>query len=121
MPLKPLDGEYITRDRDGRMFLVTCRRNSELIGYYTCLLHSSLHYEIPSATMDLIYMKIEHRHRGYAIRMIKLVEKELIKRGIQIWYSGFKTHKPLGLDHVLAGLGFIPADTYLAKWIGDEV
>lgn len=118
MPLRPQDHEYIARDRSGGLFLVTCRRNGELIGYYTCLVYNSLHYDIPTATMDLIYMKIEHRHRGYAICMIKFVEKELIKRSIQIWYSGFKTHKPLGLDRALAHLGFIPADTYLAKWIG---
>lgn len=118
MPLKPQDNEYIARDRDGRLFLTTCRRNGELIGYYTCLVHNSLHYDIPTALMDMIYMKIEFRSRGYAIRMIRFVEKELIKRGIQVWYSGFKTHKPLGLDRALTSLGFGPADTYLVKWIG---
>jgi hypothetical protein len=118
MPLKPQDNEYIARDRDGRLFLVTCRRNGELIGYYTCLLNNSLHYDIPTAQMDMIYMKIEFRSHGYAIRMIRLVEKELVKRGIQIWYSGYKTHKPLGLDRALTALGFGPADTYLVKWIG---
>jgi hypothetical protein len=118
MPLMPQDHEYIARDRDGRLFLTTCRRNGELIGYYTCLVHNSLHYDIPTALMDMIYMKIEFRSRGYAIHMIKFVEKELIKRGIQVWYSGFKTHKPLGLDRALEHLGFLPADTYLTKWIG---
>lgn len=118
MPLRPQDQEYIARDRDGRLFLTTCRRNGELIGYYTCLVHNSLHYDIPTALMDMIYMRIEFRSRGYAIRMVQFVEKELIKRGIQVWYSGFKTHKPLGLDRALASLGFGPADTYLVKWIG---
>lgn len=119
MPLRPQDAEYIQRDRDGRLFLTTCRRNGELIGYYTTLLHNSLHYDIPTATMDMIYMKVEHRHRGYAIRLIMFVEKELTRRGVQIWYSGFKTHKPLGLDRALTHLGFGPADTYLVKWIGN--
>lgn len=118
MPLRPQDGEYIARDRDGRLFLATCRKDGELIGYYTCLVHNSLHYDIPTALMDMIYMKIEHRSHGYAIRMIKFVEKELIKRGVQVWYSGYKTHKPLGLDRALHSLGFGPADTYLVKWIG---
>lgn len=118
MPLRPQDYTYINQDQEGDLFLVTTRRNGELIGYYTCLLYRSLHYDISTATMDMIYMKIEHRSRGYAIRMIKFVEKELIKRGVQIWYSGFKTHKPLGLERVLPALGFIPADTYLVKWIG---
>lgn len=120
MPLRPQDSEYTARDRDGRLFLTTCRRNGELIGYYTCLVHYSLHYDIPTALMDMIYMRMEFRSRGYAIRMIQFVEKELIKRGIQVWYSGFKTHKPLGLDRALASLGFGPADTYLVKWIGNE-
>ena len=121
MPLKPQDGEYIARDRDGRLFLTTCRQNGELIGYYTTLLHNSLHYDIPTATMDMVYMKVEYRGRGYAIRMARFVQKELRKRGVQIWYSGYKTHNPLGLDRVLPALGFIPADTYFVKWIGDEV
>lgn len=121
MPLMPQHAEYIARDRDGRLFLTTCRKDGELIGYYITLIHNSLHYDIPTATMDIIYMKIEFRSRGYAIRMIKFVEKELIKRGVQIWYSGFKTRKPLGLDRALEHLGFSPADTYLVKWIGDEV
>lgn len=68
--------------------------------------------------MDMIYTKIEHRGHGYAIRLIDFVEKELIKRGVQIWYSGYKTHKPLGLDRVLKSRGFSDADTYLVKWIG---
>lgn len=118
MPLQPQHGEYIARDRDGRLFLTTCRRNGELIGYYITLIHNSLHYDIPTATMDIVYMKEEHRSRGYAIRMMRFVEKELTKRSVKVWYSGFKTHKPLGLDRALSHLGFGPADTYLVKWIG---
>lgn len=119
MPLKPQHGEYIARDRDGRLFLTTCRRNGELIGYYITLVHNSLHYDIRTATMDIIYMKEEHRSRGYAIRMMLFVERELTRRGVKVWYSGYKTHKPLGLDRALKHLGFGDADTYLVKWIGN--
>lgn len=119
MPLYPIDADYITMDRNGSLFLSTIRYNGELIGYYVCKIYYPLHYGTTlAATMDMLYTKIEYRGRGYAVRLLNFVEKELIKRGVKIWYSGFKTDKPLGLDRVLKKLNFKNADTYLAKWIG---
>lgn len=119
MPLRPNDNDYISMDRNGSLILSTIRRHGELIGYYTAKIYNPLHYcETLAATMDMIYVKIEYRNFGYAVRLIDFVEKLLVKRGVQVWYSGYKTGKPLGLDSVLRRRGFSDADTYVVKWIG---
>lgn len=119
MPLSPQYREYIRREQQGSLFLATIRWDGRIVGYYTAQVNPGLHYgQTLSATMDMLYVIPEVRNRGLAFPLFRLVEKELRRRGTQVWYSGYKTNNPLGLPQLLDVLGFEPADTYHAKWIG---
>jgi hypothetical protein len=70
-----------------------------------------------TATMDILYIHPHVRNRGLALPLFKCVEKELRRRGVKIWYSGYKTNNALGLDKLLDLFGFTPADSYCVKWL----
>lgn len=119
MPLRPQYEEYVERERAGRLFLVTVRENGSVIAYHTVQIQPGFHYgETLTGTTDMYYILPEHRGRGTVLPLFRAVEKELKRRGVQVWYCGYKTHNPLNMPGVLDALGFEPADTYKARWIG---
>lgn len=119
MPLSPQYDEYVKRERNGILFLATVRKNGRIVGYYTAQVAPGFHYkETLTATMDMAYVVPEERQKGLALPLFRAVERELKRRGVKIWYSGWKTAKPLGMPDLLEAFGFSSADTYLAKWLG---
>jgi GNAT superfamily N-acetyltransferase len=120
MPLAPNFGDYITRERNGSLFLTTCRLNGHIVAYYVAFLSMGLHYSATvEARLDMVYVIPEVRNRGFVVRLFERVEAELRRRGAMIWYTGYKAHNPLGMPKLLDHLGFTEADIYRAKWIGD--
>lgn len=119
MPLDPQYHEYCRREQTGKLMLVTVRESGRIVAYYTAQLAPGFHYQSTvTATMDMVYVLPEVRDRGYATPLFLRVERELKKRGVQLWYSGYKTMNALGLPRFLEAMKFSPADTYMAKWIG---
>lgn len=124
MPLAPQYPEYIRREREGILFLTTVRRNGRICAYYIAQILPGFHYRSTlTGTMDIAYVIPEERNRGLALPLFRHTEQELIRRGVKVWYSGYKVSNPLGMPGLLNILGFIPADVYCAKWIGppDEI
>lgn len=120
MPLDPDYREYVRRERTGSLFLCTARRNGILVAYYVAQVAAGFHYRSTmTGTADLYYVVPEFRDRGLALPLFRHTERELKRRGVQVWYSGGKSHNPLGTPGLHLALGFIPADNYYAKWIGD--
>lgn len=120
MPLTPQYSEYISRNELGRLLLVTVRIDGRIMAYYTVQIAPGFHYETTlTATMDLCYVHPEVRQRGIAFPMFRRVEEELKRRGVKLWYSGFKYHNPLGMPALLNLLGFTQSDVYCSRWIGD--
>lgn len=120
MPLRPQYDEYVRRERDGNLFLVTVRKNGQLVAYYTAQVAPGFHYgSTLTATMDMLYVVPDERGRGLAVPLFGTVERELRRRGVQLWHSGYKSHNPLGLPRLYEMLGFAPADVYVAKWMGN--
>jgi GNAT superfamily N-acetyltransferase len=116
VPLAPQWDEYVAREQRGNLFLVTVRKNSELIAYYIAQVAPGFHYgETLTGTMDIAYVVPKHRNHGLALPLFRCVEKEMRRRGVKIWFSGYKTSKPLGMDKLLDLLKFEPADTYCVK------
>lgn len=117
MPLRPQFGEYVERERSGKLFLVTVRRDGAVAAYHTVQIAPGFHYgETLTGTSDMYYVVPEERGRGMVLPLFRQIERELRRRGVQVWYSGYKTHKPLGMPGVLDALGFISADTYKVRW-----
>ena len=120
MPLAPQYDEYVRRERAGTLALSTVRQNGKIAAYYTSQIAPGFHYgSTLTGTMDMAYVTPAARGRGMALPLFRCVERELKRRGVKIWYSGFKTHNPLGMPQLLDALDFKPADTYRAKWLGD--
>lgn len=120
MLLDPQYDEYVARERAGRLLLVTVRKDGKIAAYYTAQIAPGFHYvSTLTGTMDMLYIVPEERGRGLVMPLFKQVEKALRRRGVRLWYSGFKTAMPLELDQLLPMMGFQPADSYMAKWLGD--
>ncbi len=119
MPLAPQYREYVRREQAGALFLATVRWDGSIVGYYVAQVQPGFHYERTlTATLDMVYVIPEYRDRGLALPLFRCVEKELKRRGAQVWYSGYKAHNPLGMPQLLGMLGFEAADNYMVKWIG---
>lgn len=119
MPLAPQFHEYMRRERSGSLFLATVRVDGEIAGYYTAQVAAGFHYgSTLTGTMDMVYITEEHRNKGLIVPLMRRVEREMQRRQVQVWYAGYKSHNPMQLDRILPRFGFIPADTYMAKWIG---
>lgn len=118
MPLAPQWQEYVRREENGALFLVTARWDGRIVGYYTAQVSPGFHYGTTlTATHDLVYVVPEVRNRGLAFPLFRCVERELRRRGVKLWFSGYKIHNPLGMPQLYERLGFTPADTYTAKWL----
>lgn len=121
IPLRPQVSEYITRTRAGTMFLATIRWNGRMAGYFLCAVNPGMHYgETLTATTDIFWVIPEARQRGLFLPLYRCVERELRRRGALAFYCGHKANNTLSLDKVLPKLGFIPADCYYLKWLGDD-
>jgi GNAT superfamily N-acetyltransferase len=119
MPLDPNYHEYCRRENEGILFLTTVRRDGTIVAYYTAQTVSGFHYASTfTGTMDIAYVVPEERNRGLALPLFRRTEAELKRRGVKVWYSGYKVNNPLGMPELLNALGFMPADFYCAKWIG---
>lgn len=119
MPLRPQYGEYVERERAGKLFLVTTRKDGQIIAYHTAQVAPGFHYgDTLTGTTDMYYIVPEERGRGVVLPLFRQTERELRRRGAQVWFSGWKTHNPLNMPGVLDALGFEPADTYKTKWLG---
>lgn len=120
MPLSPQYDEYVRREREGRLMLVTVRRDGAVVAYYTAQIAPGFHYGTTlTAHMDMMYVVPEIKGRGLARPLMRCVERELRRRGVKVWYSGWKSHKPQGMDRLHELLEFEPADVYRVKWLGD--
>lgn len=120
MPLMPQYGEYVRRNEAGGLLLITVRVDGQVMAYYTVQIAPGFHYETTlTATMDLCYIHPEVRNKGLSAPLFRAVEKELRRRGVKLWFSGFKEHSPLDMPVLLNLFGFKPSDAYWSKWLGD--
>ncbi len=116
MPLDPDYAEYVRREREGSLFLVTGRRNGGVVCYYVANVRPGFHYQSTlTGTMDIAYVIPEFRNKGLALPLFRHVEQELRRRGVKVWYSGHKLHNPLGMPKLHELLGFVPADQYWVR------
>lgn len=121
MPLDMDYEEYARRERDGSLFLTTARWNGRLVAYYVAQVRPGFHYKSTlTGTADVYYVVPEFRDRGLARPLFRHTEQELRRRGVVVWYSGSKVHNPLGSPELHKLFGFVPADLYFVKWIGDK-
>jgi GNAT superfamily N-acetyltransferase len=119
MPLDPQYNIYWTREQHDELVMATLRKDGELIGYWPTFIAPGLHYgSTLTATMDILWIKPEHRGDGSGKVLFDCLKTELKRRGAKIWYAGSKNHKEI--EWFLTMLGFEPVERYFALWIGDS-
>lgn len=119
MALDPQYQEYIARERAGTLVLVTVRRDGLIVAYHIVQIAPGFHYGTTlTAISDIYYVIPKQRGKGLVYPLFRAVEKELKRRGVQLWISGHKTGSPLQMPGIFGALGFEPCDTHYAKWIG---
>lgn len=119
VPLDPMYDDYLQRDAQERILLVSLRKDGQMIGYFVSFIAPSLHYKTClTCTMDIVYVMPEHRGNGMSmIRMLKVAKQECKRRGVQRWFVGSKLHKDIG--RIYEAFGFQPVETYYSMMLGD--
>jgi GNAT superfamily N-acetyltransferase len=119
VPLDPQYDEYLRRDAAGMIMLVTLRDRGELIGYFVGFVAPGLHYRTTlTLTMDIFYVRRDHRGNGAGFVLFRAVEAEAKRRGVQRMLVGSKCHKEA--SWLFERLGYDRIEVYYSKWLGLE-
>lgn len=118
MPLAPQYDIYYAREAAGQLVMPILRKGGKIIGYWPTFLAPGLHYGTTfTATMDILWIHPDHRGDGAGKQLFECLKKELERRGVKLWWAGSKNHKQI--EWFLKMLGFEPAETYFAMWLGE--
>lgn len=119
VPLDPQYDVYLAKDAAGEMMLVTLRKAGEIVGYFIGFVAPGLHYKTClTLTMDIFWVRPEHRGEGAGFVLFKAVEKEARRRGVQRMFVGSKMHKDA--SWLFEKLGYEPVETFYSLWMGDS-
>lgn len=114
--LDPQYGVYLERERQGMVLCVTLRKDGRIIGYQVGFIAPGLHYQgCLTHSPDIFFIHPEHRGGSAALRLFRAYEKELRRRGVDLWFGGSKNHKSTG--QLFESLGFEAVETIYAKWL----
>lgn len=118
VPLDPQYHVYIEREKQGGLLFVTMREDGELAGYLIGFVAPGLHYQTClTCITDIFYVRKESRGGRAGIKLMKFVEEELKRRGVQRWFIGSKVHKDA--SPLFEYMEMAPVETTYSKWIGD--
>lgn len=117
-PLSPQWDIYLRREELGELVFVTLRRDGGMIGYWIAFVAPGLHYSTClTSTMDIWFIHPDHVVGKAPLILIRAVEAEMRRRGVNLWFAGSKDHRPCG--PFFERVGFEKVETYYAKWLGD--
>jgi L-amino acid N-acyltransferase YncA len=118
--LAPQFGIYAARDAAGELVLVTLRDACRVVGYFLCFVTLGLHYSAClTAQMDIIYVHPDVRGRFGGLRLIRTMQRELLRRGVKRWFVGEKIGRSSGLGRIYELAGFRPVETHYSMWLGE--
>lgn len=116
-----LDPDIDKLDRlnsQGRLHIVTARKEGELVGYHASIIDTLVHYKnILAGISDLYWIRKDCRNGTAPIRLFQEVEKTLKARGVQVLYDATKLY--LDHDRLFQHLGYKPIERRYSKWIAD--
>lgn len=117
VPLDPQYDIYLARDARGEVLFVAGRNDGELCAYFVGFIAPGLHYKTcRTLTMDIFWVKPEHRGKSAGLRLFKAVEQEGRRRGVQRMFVGSKLHKDA--SWLFERLEYTAVETYFSKWLG---
>lgn len=118
VPLDPQYHVYLERDARGGVIFVTLRDKGELVGYFVGFVAPGLHYQTClTCHMDILYLRKDKRGGRGGLILLKAVQAELKRRGVQRWFVGTKAHMDIG--RLFEAMGFTHVETTYSMWMGD--
>ena len=115
-PLDPQFGIYLAREVAGELSFFALRRDGHMIGYWICFVGPGLHYKTClTSIMDIWFIDPDHMVGKAPIILMRAVEKEMRRRGVNLWFAGEKLHKPCG--QFFEKWGFEKVEATYAKWL----
>lgn len=118
VPLDPQYGVYIAREHNGELIFATLRDAGALVGYFIGFIAPGLHYSTClTCTMDILYVRKDKRAGRAGITLMRFVQTQLKRRGVQRWFVGSKLHLDIGA--LFKYMQFKPVETYYSMWLGD--
>ena len=118
VPLSPQYDIYLHRDARGEVMYVALRDAGKLVGYWIAFIAPGLHYKTClTAMMDIWNLLPGYENGRAALILMRAVEREYARRGVNRSFIGEKLHKPTG--RLFKAFGYEPVETYYSKWIGD--
>lgn len=116
VPLAPQWAVYTARESRGEVSFIALRDKGKLVGYWITFIAPGLHYETClTATMDIWNILPEYERAGPILVLSKAVEKELMRRGVNLSRVGEKLHKPCG--KLYRAMGYEPVEMVYHKWV----
>lgn len=116
VPLDPQYETYLERERRGEVMYVTLRDKGKLIGYWIAFIAPGLHYRTClTAMMDIWNLLPGYENGRAALILMRAVEREYKRRGVNRSFIGEKLHTPTG--RLFKAFGYEPVETYYSKWI----
>lgn len=118
VPLQPQYASYLRDEAEGRCSCIVMRSEGKIVGYWVHYIAPGKHYETClTSIMDIFFIRPEFRSGANAIRLMRAVEGECRRRGVQRWFASEKLHSPVG--RLFRAMGFTPVEQTWAKWLGD--
>jgi len=119
VPLDPMWDSYFTREERGELMFLVLRDRGRMIGYWLAFIAPGLHYKTClTATMDIWYLVPGYEQTMASMILMRGVEHEYKRRGVDRSFVGEKLHRPCG--RLYEAFGYQPIETYYSKWIGAE-
>lgn len=118
VPLDPQYHLYLERDARGEILFVTLRDSGKMVGYWVGFVNPGLHYKTClTHILDIWNLLPGYENGSAALTLMRAVEKEIKRRGVNRSMVGEKLHKPSG--RLFKAFGYEPIETYYSKWIGN--
>lgn len=118
VPLDPQYDIYLARAARNEVMALTMREDGVLCGYFVGFVGPGLHYRTClTCTMDIFWVKPEHRGAGGGMGLFEAVERECRRRGVQRLIVGSKLHKDV--SWLFQRRGYVEIERYFCAWLGE--
>ncbi len=118
VPLDPRWEIYFAKEQEGELLFVVLRDRGRMVGYWLAFIAPGLHYQTClTAQMDIWNVLPEYENTMAALILMRAVEREYVRRGVNRSFAGEKLHRPCG--RLYEAFGYEPVERYYSKMIGD--
>lgn len=114
--LNPQLETYYGHEDAGSLLTMVGREEGEIVAYLICFIAPGLHYkDCLTCSPDIFFVAPEKRNGMAGVRLFQAVKKELIRRGVKLWFIGSKNaHDSTALFRFMK---FKPVESTYSMWL----